>query len=132
MQKKTRNMIIAVCVLIALVVGALLIYNANKPAAQAGDKTITVSVVHGDESTKDFTINTSAETLRAACEEQNLIAGDESEYGLYVKTVDGETVNEDNQEWWSITKDGEMLMTGVDDTMIADGEQYAFTFTIGW
>ncbi len=132
MQKKTRNMIIAVCVLIALVVGALLIYNANKPAAQLGDKNIVVTVIHKDESTKDFTINTSAETLRAACEEQNLIAGDESEYGLYVKTVDGETVNEDNQEWWSITKDGEMLMTGVDDTMIADGEQYAFTFTIGW
>ena len=132
MQKKTRNIIIAVCVLIALVVGALLIYNANKPAAQAGDKNIVVTVIHKDESTKDFAINTSAETLRAACEEQNLIAGDESEYGLYVKTVDGETVNEDNQEWWSITKDGEMLMTGVDDTMIADGEQYAFTFTIGW
>ena len=132
MQKKTRNMIIAVCVLIALVVGALLIYNANKPAAQLGDKNIVVTVIHKDESTKDFTINTSAETLRAACEEQNLIAGDESEYGLYVKTVDGETVNEDNQEWWSITKDGEMLMTGVDDTMIADGEQYAFTFTVGW
>ncbi len=132
MQKKTRNMIIAVCVLIALVVGALLIYNANKPAAQLGDKNIVVTVVHKDESKREFKINTSAETLRAACEEQNLIAGDESEYGLYVKTVDGETVNEDNQEWWSITKDGEMLMTGVDDTMIADGEQYAFTFTVGW
>ncbi len=132
MQKKTRNMIIAVCVLIALVVGALLIYNANKPAAQLGDKNIVVTVIHKDESKREFKINTSAETLRAACEEQNLIAGDESEYGLYVKTVDGETVNEDNQEWWSITKDGEMLMTGVDDTMIADGEQYAFTFTVGW
>ena len=132
MSKKTRNIIIAVAVLLVLAVGALLIYQMNKPAAQLGDKNITVTVVHKDESTKDFAINTSAENLRAACEEQNLIAGDESEYGLYVKTVDGETVDEGNQEWWCITKSGEMLMTGVDDTMIADGESYEFTLTVGW
>lgn len=132
MSKKTRNIIIAVALLVVLVVGALLIYNANKPAAQLGDKDITVIVVHRDESKKEFKINTGADNLRAACEEQKLIAGDESEYGLYVKTVDGETVDEDAQEWWCITKGGEMLMTGVDDTMIADGEQYEFTLTVGW
>jgi len=133
MQKKTKLIsIIAVCVLIALVVGALLLYNANKPQAQAGDKNIVVTVVHKDESKKEFKINTSAESLRKACEEQNLIAGDESDYGLYVKTVDGETADDANQEWWCVTKGGEMLPTGVDDTMIADGEQYEFTFTIGW
>ena len=133
MQKKTKIIsIVAVCVLIALVVGALLLYNANKPQAQAGDKNIVVTVVHKDESKKEFKINTGAENLRKACEEQNLIAGDESEYGLYVKTVDGETADDANQEWWCVTKGGEMLMTGVDDTMIADGEQYEFTFTIGW
>ena len=133
MQKKTKIItLVAVCVLIALVVGALLLYNANKPQAQLGDKNIVVTVVHKDESTKEFKINTSAENLRKACEEQNLIAGDESEYGLYVKTVDGETADDANQEWWCVTKGGEMLMTGVDDTMIADGEQYEFTFTIGW
>ena len=132
MSKKTRNIIIAVLVLAALVVGALLIYRANRPAPQLGDKNITVAVVHKDGSTKDFAINTSAENLRAACEEQNLIAGDESEYGLYVKTVDGETADDGAQEWWCLTKNGEMSMTGVDDTMIADGEQYEFTFTVGW
>lgn len=132
MSKKTRNIILAVVVLAVLVVGALLIYKANKPAPQLGDKNITVTVVHGDASSKSFAINTSAENLRAACEEQNLIAGDESEYGLYVKTVDGETADESVQQWWCITKGGEMLMTGVDDTMIADGEAYEFTLTTGW
>ena len=132
MSKKTRNILLAVALLVVLAVGALLIYNANKPAAQLGDKNITVTVVHGDASSKSFAINTSAETLRAACEEQKLIAGDESEYGLYVKTVDGETADDGAQEWWCLTKNGEMSMTGVDDTMIADGEQYEFTFTIGW
>ena len=132
MSKKTRNTIIAVAVLLVLAVGAFLIYRANSPAAQTGDKNITVTVVHGDESTKEFAINTSAENLRAACEEQGLIAGEDSDYGLYVLTVDGETADEAQQQWWCITKAGEMLMTGVDDTMIADGEQYEFTLTTGW
>ena len=133
MSKKTKIIsIIAVCLLVVLAVGALFIYNANRPSAQLGDKTITVTVVHGDESSKDFTINTNAETLRAACEEQELIAGDESDYGLYVKTVDGETADENAQQWWCITKGGEMLMTCVDDTIIADGETYEFTLTVGW
>lgn len=133
MSKKAKiTSLIAVCLLIVLIVGAVLIYNAHKPAAQTGDKNIVVTVVHKDESSKEFKINTSAETLRAACEEQSLIAGDESEYGLYVKTVDGETADESVQQWWCITKGGEMLMTGVDDTMIADGEAYEFTLTTGW
>ncbi len=87
MSKKTRNILIAVCLLVVLLVGALLIYNANKPQAQLGDKNIVVTVVHKDESKKEFKINTSAESLRTACEEQNLIAGDDSDYGLYVLSL---------------------------------------------
>ena len=130
MSKKTRNILIAVAVLLVLVVGSLLIYKANKPAAQLGDKNIIITVVHKDESTKEFKINTSAETLRQACEEQNLIAGEESEYGLYVKTVDGETADYDaDGAYWAMTQDGEWMTTGVDDAMIADGDHYEFTYT---
>ena len=133
MSKKTRNIIIAVAVLLVLVVGALLVWNHFKPAAQVGGKNIVFQVVHGDGSSKDFSIQTDAENLRAALEqEEGLIAGSDSEYGLFVETIDGETANSDNQEWWCFTKDGEMLMTGVDDTMIADGEHYEASFTVGW
>ena len=132
MNKKTRNVIIAVAVLLVLVIGALLIYNANKPAAQEGAKKLVVTVVHGDGTSRDFPIATDAETLRAALEEQKLIEGEESEYGLFVKTVDGETADDAQQQWWCFTKGGEMLMTGVDDTMIADGESYEITLTTGW
>ena len=88
--------------------------------------------MHGDGSSKDFPLATDAENLRGALEERQLIAGDESEYGLFVKTVDGETADDAVQQWWCFTKDGEMLMTGVDDTMIADGEHYEITLTTGW
>ena len=132
MSKKTRNIIIAVAVLLVLVVGALLVWNHFKPVAQVGAKSIVLEVVHGDESSKEFKIQTDAENLRGALEQESLIEGSDSEYGLFVETVDGETANMDNQEWWCFTKGGETLMTGVDDTMIADGEHYEATFTVGW
>lgn len=93
---------------------------------------ITLVVVHGDGSQKEYTIATDAVTLREALEQEGLVEGTESEWGLYVLTVDGETVDEAQQQWWCLTKDGEMSMTGVDDTVIADGEHYEFTLTTGW
>ena len=132
MSKKTRNIIIAVALLLVLVVGAALIWNANRPEAQEGGKALEVTVVHGDESSKDFSFSTDAENLRTALEEQKLIEGTESEYGLFVTTVDGETADEAQQQWWCFSKDGEDLTTGVDDTMIADGEHYEITLKTGW
>ena len=132
MSKKTRNIILAVAVLLVLAVGALLVWNHFKPVAQVGAKSIVLEVVHGDETSKEFKIQTDAENLRGALEQESLIEGSDSEYGLFVETVDGETANMDNQEWWCFTKGGETLMTGVDDTMIADGEHYEATFTVGW
>lgn len=131
-NKKTKTILIAAAILLVLVVAVLLIYNANKPVPQEGSKKLVVTVVHGDGSSKDFSIATDAENLRGALEEQKLIEGTESEYGLYVLTVDGETADDTQQQWWCFTKGGEMLMTGVDDTMIADGEHYEITFTVGW
>ena len=132
MTKKTRNIIIAVALLLVLVIGAVLIWNANKPDAQEGGKALVVTVVHGDESSKDFSFTTDAENLRTALEEQKLIEGTESEYGLYVTKVDGEEADESQQQWWCFSKDGEDLMTGVDDTMIADGDHYDITLKTGW
>ena len=132
MNKKTRNIIIAVALLLVLVIGAVLIWNANKPDAQEGGKALVVTVVHGDESSKDFSFTTDAEKLRTALEEQELIEGTEREYGLYVTKVDGEEADESQQQWWCFSKDGEDLMTGVDDTMIADGDHYDITLKTGW
>ncbi len=103
-------------------------------SAENGEtKAIAFTVVHGDGSKKEFPIETTADNLRTALEEQSLIAGEESEYGLFVKTVDGETVDDANEEWWCLTdKDGNMTSTGVDDTKIADGDAYTFTFTVGY
>ena len=121
-----------VAVFLTLVLALALVFCLARPQAEAGTKALTIVVVHGDGSQKRFPMRTDAETLRAACEERDLIAGRESDYGLYVLTVDGETADESAQQWWCITKGGAEHFYGVDDTVIADGETYEFTLTTGW
>ena len=59
-----------------------------------------------------------------------LIDGDESEYGLYVKKVNGITADyEKDKSYWAFYKDGEYMQTGVDSTEIADGEHYELVYT---
>lgn len=127
-QKKT---IIAVAVLAVLILASVLIWQGTRPETQTGDKTITVSVVT-DTETADFTIATDAEYLRQALEQENLVEGSESEYGLFVTTVNGVTADDSQQQWWCFTRNGEMVEIGIDSTPIADGETYEITLTTGW
>lgn len=130
-QKKRSWLILAAVVVLA--VAALLCWKLLSPTGTAGDKEIAVEVVHGDGSTKTFDIATDSENLRGALEqEEGLIVGEESDYGLFVTTVDGETADAAAEQWWCFTKGGEMLNTGVDDTMIADGDHYEITLTEGY
>ena len=129
---KNKKAVAAIVVLVVLVAVAAVCWFAFGPKAVAGGKTITVDVTHKDGTMKTFEITTDAEFLRGALEQEGMVQGDESEYGLFVTVVDGETADSEQQQWWCFTKGGEMLMTGVDDTPIADGEQYEITLTVGW
>lgn len=128
-MSKTKKIIVLLSVFALLFSLAACGAKTENPGAE---KTITVKVVHGDGGEKELSVVTSAENLRDALEAEGLIAGDESAAGLFVKTVDGETADEDSQEWWCITRDGEQLNSGVDGAEIADGEHYEFTLTAGW
>ena len=132
MSNKTKK-ILAVILLLVVAAAAVLLYLHFRPQASEGAKTLTVQVVHKDESKKDFVLHTDAETLRQALDEEKLIEGTESEWGLYVVTVDGETADDGAQEWWCFNDgEGNMLSTGVDSTMIQDGDRYEIVFTVGW
>lgn len=123
MSAKTKK-ILAVSLLLLLVLAALFAYLHFSPSAAAGEKEISFQVTHGDGNVKSFSISTDADNLRSALEQEGLISGDESQYGLYVTQVDGETADDSLRQWWCFMADGVMLNTGVDDTMIADGESY--------
>ena len=129
---KNKKALIAVLVLVVLVATAAICWVAFGPKAVEGSKTITVEVTHKDKTVNSFEIHTDAEYLGEAMTQENLIDGTQGEFGLYILTVDGETVDESNQEWWGYTKSGEMVTTGVDTWPIEDGDHYEFTFNVGW
>ena len=89
-----------------------------------GEKTVTVTVKAG-ENEVSFTIHTDKTYLGDALLEHKLIEGDESEFGLYVKKVNGIIADYDvDKTYWGFYKNGEMMMTGVSSAEFADGESY--------
>ena len=100
---------------------------ADAESLGEGAVQFTFTVVDGDGNETSFDIHTDAETVGAALLEQNLIAGEDSEYGLYVKTVNGVTADYDTDgTYWAFYVNGEYAMTGVDSTPVENGAVYAF------
>ena len=94
-----------------------------------GANAVTVEV-KADDRTVTFTVNTDQTTVGAALLEHDLIAGDESEYGLYIKVVNGITADYDvDQSYWAFYIDGEYAMSGVDTTDITEGATYQLVYT---
>lgn len=131
-EKGNRKVILAVAALVLVVAALLLAWRLQTPKGQAGEKTVVVEVVHGDGSTRDFELKTGEAYLGNALVEGKVVEDNQESFGLYILTADGETANEDNQEWWKITKNGEQLNTGADGTAIEDGDHYELTLTVGW
>ena len=131
-KKSNKKIIIAIVALIAAIAILLGIYTVTRPETQDGTKTITVDVVMLDGSDSSSTLTTDEEYLRGALEEAGMIEGTESEYGLFVTTVNGVTADDSKQQWWCFTKGGESLETGVDTTPIADGDAFEITLMEGY
>lgn len=74
-----------------------------------------------------FQVSTDKTTVGAALLDAGLIAGEESTYGLYVKTVNGITLDYDaDGKYWAFYVNGEYAMSGVDTTDIVSGDVYSF------
>ena len=126
-----KGPIIAVAVLLVVVIAGVCAWFALKPATNEGAKALTIQVVHGDSSSKEFQIRTDAEYLGDALLEHKEIGvvGEDGQYGLYIKSVDGEEASDAEQTYWAVSQEGEMLMVGADSQPIADGEQYELVLT---
>ena len=92
-----------------------------------GETKFTFTVTFGDGSTKAYNINTNQTTVGAALVELGLISGEDSQYGLMVFVVDGETHDYNiDQSYWAFYINGEYAMSGVDSTDIVAGTTYSF------
>ena len=86
----------------------------------------------GTRQKKEFQYSTDAEYLVEVLKENELVDGEEGEYGLFIQTVDKETADEGKQQWWCITKGGEQVNTSADQTPIADQDQFELTLKEGY
>ena len=93
---KNKKAILAILVLVLLVAASAACWIAFGPSTVEGSKTVTVDVTHKDGTTKTFELHTDAEYLGDALKEKELLDGYDGPYGLYILTIDGETVN---YEW---------------------------------
>lgn len=102
-------------------------YPASGETIGEGNTQFTFVITDKDGNETTYTINTDAATVGEALTSLNLIEGEESEWGLYVKTVIGITADYDvDQTYWAFYIDGEYAMTGVDATEVTAGSTYAF------
>lgn len=92
-----------------------------------GEVRFLFTVVDGNGVETAFEIHTDQETVGDALLEQNLIEGEDGEYGLYVKTVNGITADYDTDgTYWAFYINEEYAMSGVDSTKVEDGASYMF------
>ena len=93
-----------------------------------GSKTFAAQIVDLDGSQISFTVKTDKTVVGEALQELGVLKGEEGPYGLYIKKVNGIVADYDiDATYWSLSKGGEMLMTGADTTNITDGETYELT-----
>ena len=90
-------------------------------------KEFSFMVVDADGNEKAYTVQTEKETVGDALLEKGLIDGEKGAYGLYVKTVDGITLDFDKDgKYWAFYVNDTYAAKGVDATQIEDGVAYAF------
>lgn len=92
-----------------------------------GQTEFTFTVVDKDGNETELEIHTDKETVGDALVELEVISGDDGDYGLYVKTVNGITADYDTDgTYWAFYVNDEYAQAGVDSTPITEGESYSF------
>ncbi|MBQ7340713.1 MAG: DUF4430 domain-containing protein [Oscillospiraceae bacterium] len=120
-------------VIVALVLALTTVFCACSQAKPTeGEKSFTVTVVHADGSSKDFSYKTTELYVGTVLQAEGLIEGEEGEFGLYIHAVDGEqAIYEEDGAYWAFYVNGEYAAQGIDLTPIEDGTTYSLEYTVG-
>jgi len=90
-----------------------------------GSAQFTLLIVDSEGSETHLTVHTDEKTVGAALLSLGVISGDQGQYGLYIKTVNGVTADYDKDgTYWAFMVGGQYASAGVDQTDIGPGESY--------
>ncbi len=132
-RKSGKKGLIAVIILVALIAIFALIYVFLSPSASEGSKSLTIEVIDNERETTTYSVKTDAEYLRQAMDETEGLTyeGTESDYGMYVETVNGVTADYNTDgAYWAFYVDGEYCNYGIDSQPVNDGEVYTIEYTV--
>lgn len=128
-KKITRLAAALLALVLALSLAACGTKTPAETEAPAAGKHFTFTVVDDKGESTYFTLTSEEETVGAALLAEGLIEGEESQYGLYVKTVNGLTADYDKDgHYWAFYIGEDYASTGVDQTPLEDGGSYAFQY----
>lgn len=97
------------------------------PGDDGYQKSFTFEVVDKDGNKKQTEILTNGKYVGKVLQELEYIKGEQGDYGIYIKEVDGIVADYDvDGTYWAFYVDGEMSMTGADQVEIVDGSVYSF------
>lgn len=90
-----------------------------------GSKTFPLTITDQEGNSIQIIVKTDEETVGNALIQLGIVQGDETDYGLFVKTVNGITADyEADGIYWAFYVNGNYANSGVDQTPIVDGETY--------
>ena len=118
--------------LVALIAILAVVYSAFGAKPVAGSKDITIEVVNKAAESTVYEVSTDAEFLRQAMEEADGLTfeGTESEYGMMVSTVNGETADYSvDCSYWGFFVNDEYCNYGIDTQPVVDGDAFKIVYT---
>ena len=102
----------------------------EEPAPEAASFKVVVTDLEGNETAFEYSSN--AASVGEALVAEGLIEGHETQYGLYIDTVNGITADWDNdQTYWAFYVNDEYAATGIDATAIVADTTYGLVLTQG-
>lgn len=131
MKSNQKIVLLLAVVLTAVLVVFVAVWFSTRPATSQGGKTITVEVVHKDESKKTFTCHTDEEYLAEVLVREGIVEDNQGPYGLYILVADGERADYDTDgAYWSVLQNGEPAATGASEVPVHDGDSFSLVYTL--
>ena len=125
--KKLLSMILCVVLVAAMALFATGCMENGKEEATGESVSFTVVVVDLEGKETTYEVTTTETTVGAALMAEELLAGEEGPYGLYIKEVAGIPLDWDTDgKYWAVYVDSEYALSGVDSLAVTEGAVYTF------
>lgn len=132
-QKKfNKKALLGVGILVVWIAIFAIIYSAFSAKPVEGSKSITIEIINKAQESTVYEVHTDVDYLRQAMDEAEGLefSGTESQYGLTVETINGETTDFNNGSYWSFYVNDAYCNYGIDTQPVMDGDAFRIVYTV--